>query len=483
MKKLCSLLLAVIIVVGFALPAFAEESKSSTNVFEGVFDTEGYPHKDCYVNDNPNFDGVEVPDDIKETIKYLVKWNIMTHLAFYVSAFIPGETYDEIMGDVLTPFKPAMKKFPDFKSMYDFLSSVYTYDVVEAFFERGLFTNKNGELIGYSNRVGGMGDYSDYSVYNVTVVKYTEDHLIFEISVPQDEEYFGKDCIRKIYHDAIKENGQWKLTDIFFATYGPDDPVFKYGETKCYLDTAEPSDYDNILYGILNSSYNDEDGYYVPVIPQFSGVEVSEYMQQRIKDLIDFNTLAVKYLFLDSPQFPETKDNTNTDADYSARIDIQAYPTYSAFKQAVSTRYTDEIVNKLFGLGLYSTDDEDVLMFYPNRGKEFKNNINYKDYKVNVVSMDSAKLVFDVTAASETDGSAQVVRYEAANKGGIWKLTNVWYQGFASESEVQSVGYFQTDNTPDTSDSSGVVFYITATIIAAVGIIFVISKKRFAYNA
>ena len=40
MKKLCSLLLAVIIVVGFALPAFAEESKSSTNVFEGVFDTE-----------------------------------------------------------------------------------------------------------------------------------------------------------------------------------------------------------------------------------------------------------------------------------------------------------------------------------------------------------------------------------------------------------------------------------------------------------
>ena len=91
MKKLCSLLLAVIIVVGFALPAFAEESKSSTNVFEGVFDTEGYPHKDCYVNDNPNFDGVEVPDDIKETIKYLVKWNIMTHLAFYVSAFIPGD--------------------------------------------------------------------------------------------------------------------------------------------------------------------------------------------------------------------------------------------------------------------------------------------------------------------------------------------------------------------------------------------------------
>lgn len=91
---------------------------------------------------------------------------------------------------------------------------------------RGEYYN-NGELLMNMFYEASMGEYSIYSEYKVIVVELTDTHCYFDLDVPQYEEFTDDNVIAqsKIRYEAVKENGVWKLTDVFYGARLYDEKV------------------------------------------------------------------------------------------------------------------------------------------------------------------------------------------------------------------------------------------------------------------
>lgn len=222
MKKSLALLLTFIVCLSFAVPAFANGNEEKTNILEGI-----YPDREQYVPVDPEFSGVKVSEEMRKTLKTLIDSNITTLKMLLKPAYWTGDIpdYFEVTGPD-SPFKLNLKRFPMFKDLENFLSDTYTKRVVDAFFAQGEYYNNNGELWMNMFYEASMGEYSIYSEYKVIVVELTDTHCYFDLDVPQYEEFTGTGISQaKVRYEAVKENGEWKLTDVFCGARLYEDKV------------------------------------------------------------------------------------------------------------------------------------------------------------------------------------------------------------------------------------------------------------------
>lgn len=223
MKRSLALLLTFIVCLSFAVPAFANGNEEKTNILEGI-----YPDREQYVPVDPEFSGVKVSEEMRKTLKTLIDSNITTLKMLLKPAYWTGDIpdYFEVTGPD-SPFKLNLKRFPMFKDLENFLSDTYTKRVVDAFFAQGEYYNNNGELWMNMFYEASMGEYSIYSEYKVIVVELTDTHCYFDLDVPQYEEFTGDNVIAqsKIRYEAVKDNGVWKLTDVFYGARLYDEKV------------------------------------------------------------------------------------------------------------------------------------------------------------------------------------------------------------------------------------------------------------------
>ena len=74
----------------------------------------------------------------------------------------------------------------------------------------------------------------------------TEDHCYFDLDVPQYEEFTGEGISQaKVRYEAVKENGEWKLTDVFLGARLYEDKVkidgiYFYNEQELPDDPTVP---------------------------------------------------------------------------------------------------------------------------------------------------------------------------------------------------------------------------------------------------
>ena len=75
----------------------------------------------------------------------------------------------------------------------------------------------------------------------------TEDHCYFDLDVPQYEEFTGEGISQaKVLYEAVKENGEWKLTDVFLGARLYEDKVkidgiYFYNEQELPDDPTVPT--------------------------------------------------------------------------------------------------------------------------------------------------------------------------------------------------------------------------------------------------
>lgn len=210
MKKALSLVLALVFCFSFAVSAFADETEGKTNILKGIYDESV---RTQYVPDDPEFSGIEISDEMRQTVKKLVDANIVT-----LTMLLKPPTTAE-MGGHTEPdaaFKLDLERFPTFKDLQDFIAATYTDRVVDALFNLELYIDKDGELWIIPYNDVSFGHYSIYSEYKIIMVELTEDHCYFDLDVPQYEEFTGDGISQaKIRYEAVKENDEWKLTDVF----------------------------------------------------------------------------------------------------------------------------------------------------------------------------------------------------------------------------------------------------------------------------
>lgn len=215
--------MALVFCLSFAVSAFAAGNEGKTNILEGVF-PEDFRTK--YVPDDPEFSGLKVSDEMEKTLKELIDSNIII-LSMILK--IPGKAEDLPSGPISDPefsCKLNLEKFPTFKALEDFMNANYTERVVNAFFEQGEYVNNNGELWIKPLKDFSFGEYSIFEEYKVIVVELTEDHCYFDLDVPQYEEFTGTGISQaKVRYEAVKENGEWKLTDVFCGARLYEDKV------------------------------------------------------------------------------------------------------------------------------------------------------------------------------------------------------------------------------------------------------------------
>ena len=244
MKKLCTLILAVIFCLGLSVPAFAEGTEGKTNVLKGVFPED---MRTRYVPDDPEFSGIKVSDEMKKSLKELIDSNILILNMILSYPGISSDWPGYIPSDPDFSFKLNLEKFPTFQDLEDFMKATYTERVVNAFFEQGEYVNNNGELWIKPNKDFSCGEYSIYEEYKVIVVELTEDHCYFDLDVPQYEEFTGEGISQaKVRYEAVKENGEWKLTDVFLGARLYEDKVkidgiYFYNEQELPDDPTVPT--------------------------------------------------------------------------------------------------------------------------------------------------------------------------------------------------------------------------------------------------
>ena len=223
MKRSLALLLTFIVCLSFAGSAFAAEKDGKTNVLKGVFPEDV---RTRYVPDDPEFSGLEVSDEMKKTLKKLVDSNIVI-LNMILSSPGDADTWPkDIPSDPDFSFKLNLEKFPTFKDLEDFVKSAYTQRVVDSFFGQDEYVNNNGELWIKPNKDMSGGEYSIFEEYKFIVVELTENHCYFDLDVPQYEEFTGTGISQaKVRYEAVKENGEWKLTDVFCGARLYEDKV------------------------------------------------------------------------------------------------------------------------------------------------------------------------------------------------------------------------------------------------------------------
>ena len=179
-----------------------------------------------YVPDDPEFSGLEVSDEMKKTLKKLVDSNIVI-LNMILSSPGGADTWPkDIPSDPDFSFKLNLEKFPTFKDLEDFVKLAYTQRVVDSFFGQDEYVNNNGELWIKPNKDMTGGEYSIFEEYKFIVVELTENHCYFDLDVPQYEEFTGTGISQaKVRYEAVKENGEWKLTDVFCGARLYEDKV------------------------------------------------------------------------------------------------------------------------------------------------------------------------------------------------------------------------------------------------------------------
>ena len=223
MKRFFALVLSLVFCLSFAQSVFAAEKDGKTNILKGIFSED---RQTKYVPDNPEVSGLEVSDEMEKILKELIDSNIIT---LSIILKIPGKTEDMPGGTVSDPefsYKLNLERFPTFKDFEDFLNATYTERVVKAFFDQGEYVNNNGELWVKPLKDISFGEYSIFEEYKVIVVELTENHCYFDLDVPQYEEFTGTGISQaKVRYEAVKENGEWKLTDVFCGARLYEDKV------------------------------------------------------------------------------------------------------------------------------------------------------------------------------------------------------------------------------------------------------------------